>query len=139
MKYKIIAKYFKDLKFNIPNPKTFFELAKDISNYKIKIDIKSNRYKEKIVEVETSLELKSVTENSDNIRTQITHSAIIELDGDVTKKEELKEIILVKVPTEVYSEIRETFIFLFEKSGFKEIKIDKNVDFKKLYKERNFQ
>ena len=139
MKYKIIAKYFKDLKFNIPNPKTFFELAKDISNYKIKIDIKSNQYKEKIVEVETSLELKSVTENSDNIRTQITHSAIIELDGDVTKKEELKEIILVKVPTEVYSEIRETFIFLFEKSGFKEIKIDKNVDFKKLYKERNFQ
>ena len=139
MKYKIIAKYFKDLKFNIPNPKTFFELAKDISNYKIKIDIKSNQYKEKIVEVETSLELKSVTENSDNIRTQITHSAIIELDGDVTKKEELKEIILVRVPTEVYSEIRETFIYLFEKSGFKEIKIDKNVDFKKLYKERNFQ
>ena len=139
MKYKIIAKYFKNLRFNIPNPKTFFELAKDISNYKIKIDIKSNQYKEKIVEVETSLELKSVTENSDNIKTQIIHSAIIELDGDVTKKEELKEIILVRVPTEVYSEIRETFIFLFEKSGFKEIKIDKKVDFKKLYKERNFQ
>ena len=39
MSYKIIGKYIKDLKFKIPNPKTFFLLSKDISNYKINIDI----------------------------------------------------------------------------------------------------
>ena len=37
MTYKIIGKYIKELKFNIPNPKTFFLLAKDIANYKINI------------------------------------------------------------------------------------------------------
>ena len=39
MSYKIIGKYIKELKFNIPNPKTFFLLSKDIANYKISIDI----------------------------------------------------------------------------------------------------
>ena len=43
MIYKIIGKYIKDLNFNIPNPKTFFLLSKDISNYKINIDIKKDK------------------------------------------------------------------------------------------------
>ena len=34
MIYKIIAKYIKDLKFEIPNPSTFFLLSKNIANYK---------------------------------------------------------------------------------------------------------
>ena len=57
MNYKIVAKYIKDLKFEIPNPKTFFLLEKNISNYKINIDIKSQQFKEKIIEVETTLAL----------------------------------------------------------------------------------
>ena len=53
MKYKIIGKYIKDLNFSIPNPKTFFLLSKNISNYKINIDIKSNQIKQNIIEVLT--------------------------------------------------------------------------------------
>ena len=136
MNYKIIAKYLKDLKFEIPNPKVFFELSKNISNYKIKIDIKSNQFKKEIIEIETTLALNTTKSNFEKINTKIIHSTIIELDGEINEKKKLEEIILIKVPTEIYSEIRETFIFLFEKSGFKEIKIDKNVDFEKLYKER---
>ena len=47
MNYKIIGKYIKNLDFSIPSPKTFFLLSKEISNYKINIDIKSNQIKEK--------------------------------------------------------------------------------------------
>ena len=43
MNYKIIGKYIKDLRFKIPNPKNFYLLSKDIANYKINIDIKSNQ------------------------------------------------------------------------------------------------
>ena len=57
MNYKIIGKYIKDLDFKIPNPKIFSLLSKNIANYKINIDIKSNQLKEKIIEVETSLNL----------------------------------------------------------------------------------
>jgi len=49
MNYKVIAKYIKDLKFEISNPKTFFLLEKNISNYKINIDIKSKQFKDKLL------------------------------------------------------------------------------------------
>ena len=51
MSYKIIGKYIKELNFNIPKPETFFLLSKDISNYKINIDIKSSQVKQNIIEV----------------------------------------------------------------------------------------
>ena len=57
MSYKIIGKYIKDLDFKIPNPKVFSLLSKNISNYKINIDIKSNQIKDRIIEVETALNL----------------------------------------------------------------------------------
>ena len=136
MNYKIIAKYIKDLQFRIPNPKVFFELSKNISNYKINIDIKSNQFKEKIVEVTITLFLKPVKDDFENIDTKIVYSVIIEISGDEDDKKSLEEIILIKVPNEVYSEIRKSFVFLFEKSGFKDIKIDESVDFKKLYSQR---
>ena len=60
MSYKIIGKYIKKLNFNIPNTKTFFLLSKDISNYKINIDIKSIQVKQNIIEVLTTLSLNSI-------------------------------------------------------------------------------
>ena len=113
MNYKIIAKYIKNLQFEIPNPKIFFLLSENISNYKINIDIKSNQFKKKIIEVETSLSLNPVKNDFEKITTKIIHSTIIELDGDITDKKKLEEIILIKVPNEVYPEIRLLFILLF--------------------------
>ena len=136
IKYKILSKYIKSIKFSIPNPNIFYSLVKDISNYKINIDIKSNQFKEKLVEVETSLKLKPKNESTEKIDTEIIVSAVIELGGDISNKKELEEIILIKVPGEIYPEVRKTFIFLFESSGFKDIKIDKDVDFRKLYKQK---
>ena len=141
MNYKIISKYIKNLDFKIPNPKTFSLLSKNISNYKINIDIKSNQLKEKVIEVETTLKLNLIKEdvNNEKINTKIVYSTIIEIIDVLTDKKEIEKIILISVPTEIYSEIRQTFVFLFEKSGYKEIKIDKNVDFKKLYSQRIIQ
>ena len=139
MNYKIVGKYIKDLKFEIPNPKTFFLLEKDIASYKVKIDIKSNQFKEKIIEVETTLALDTSREDLDKINTKIIYSTLIEIDGTIKEKKQLEEIILVKVPTEVFSEIRNLFILLFERSGFNQIKIDKNINFRELYEKRSIQ
>ena len=133
MNYKIIGKYIKDLNFVIPNPKAFFLLSKNISNYKIKIDIKSNQINEKIIEVQTTLKLNPVKDDFENINTKIVYSTIIELAEKVKDKKEIEKIILVKVPGDIYSELRKIFIFIFESSGFKDIKISREVDFEKLY------
>ena len=139
MNYKIVAKYIKDLKFEIPNPKIFFLLEKNISNYKVNIDIKSNQFQNKIIEVETTLSLYPNTDSFDKINTKIVFSAIIEINGELTNKKSLEEVILIKVPNEVYPEIRALFVLLFEKSGFSKIEIEENIDFKKLHHERTIQ
>ena len=133
MSYKIISKYIKDLDFKIPNPKVFSLLSKDISNYKINFDIKSNQLKERIVEVETTLNLSPNKNDLEKINTKIVYSTIIELNSEITDKKELEKIILINVPSEIYPEIRKIFIFVFENSGFKDIKINNNVDFQSLY------
>ena len=133
MSYKIIGKYIKDLDFQIPNPKVFFSLSKDISNYKINIDIKSNQIKQNIIEVLTSLNLKPTKESIDKINTKIVLAAIIEVDSQKYEKTEIEKIVLIDVPSQIYGEIRKIFVSLFESSGFKDIKINEKVDFKKLY------
>ena len=139
MNYKIIGKYIKDLKFNIPNPRTFFLLSQSISNYKINIDIKSVQIKQNIIEVLTSLSLTPTKNDFEKIDAKIIYSTIVELNSKNNKKDEIENIILIEIPSKIYSDLRQIFIFLFENSGFKDIKISKTVDFKKLYKMKKNQ
>jgi len=139
MSYKIIGKYIKDLNFNIPNPKTFFLLSKNISNYKINIDIKSTQVKQNIIEVLTSLSLTPIKNDFEKINTKIIYSTLVELKNEKIQKDEMEKIVLINVPSEIYSELRQIFVFLFENSGFKDLKINETVDFEKLYKMRKIQ
>ena len=139
MSYKIIGKYIKELDFNIPNPKTFFLLSKNITNYKINIDIKSSRTKQNIIEVLTSLSLSPVKDGFETIDTKIIFSTIVELESNQLSKEEMEKIILIEVPSKIYPELRKIFVFLFESSGFKDIKVNEAVDFEKLYKLKKVQ
>ena len=139
MTYKIIGKYIKELDFNIPNPKTFFLLSKDISNYKINIDIKSSRTKQNIIEILISLSLSPTKEDFEIINTKIIYSAIVELESDKLSKEEMEKIILIEIPNKIYPELRKIFVFLFENSGFKDVKISKTVNFENLYNIRKIQ
>ena len=139
MSYKIIGKYIRELNFNIPNPKAFFLLSKNIANYKINIDIKSNQVKQKIIEVLTSINLTPTKNDFEKIEAKIVFSTIVELTNEKIEKKEIETIILVDVPSKIYSELRQIFISLFENSGFKDVKISENVDFEKLYKSRSIQ
>ncbi len=51
----------------------------------------------------------------------------------------MEKIILIKVPSQIYKELRQIFVSLFEYSGFKDIKINEKVDFEKLYNMRKIQ
>ena len=139
MNYKIIGKYIKELNFNIPNPKTFFLLSKDIANYKINIDIKSIQVKQNIIEILTTLNLTPTNDDFEKIDTKIIYSTIVELENEKIEKKEIEKIILIDVPTTIYPELRQIFVFLFENSGFKDVKISEKVDFEQLYKLRRVQ
>ena len=139
MSYKIIGKYIRDLNFKIPNPKSFFLLSKNISNYKINIDIKSNQIKQNIIEILATLNLTPIKNDFEKIETKIVFATIIELTDDKIEKSEIEKIILIKVPSQIYPELRSIFVSLFENSGFKDVKINESVDFEKLYNMRRIQ
>ncbi len=139
MNYKIVAKYIKDLNFKILDTKTFFLLTENIGNYKVKINIKSNHIKEKIISIETTILLSPIKNDLQGIIANITHSTLIEFEKEINDKKRLEEIILIEVPTTIYPELRKTFVYLFESSGFNNVKIDENVDFKKLHDQRRVQ
>ena len=139
MSYKIIGKYIKDLNFNIPSPKTFFLLTKDIANYKINVEIKSDQVQQNIIEVSTSLSLTPVKGDFEKINAKIIFSTLVELDKNKIEKKEIEKIILIDVPSKIYPELRRIFVFLFESSGFRDIKINETIDFEKLYTQRKIQ
>ena len=139
MSYKIIGKYIKDLNFSIPNPKTFFLLSQNISNYKINIDIKSNQVKQNIIEVLATLKLTPIKDDFEEIKSKIVFATIVELADDKIQKNEIEKIVLIKVPSQIYPELRSIFVKLFENSGFKDVKISESVDFEKLYNMKRIQ
>ena len=116
MTHKIIGKYIKELKFNIPNPKTFFLLAKNIANYKINIGINSVQVKENIIEVLISLKLTPVKDDFEKIDTKIIFSTIVEFSNEKSTKKEMEKTILIDIPSKIYPELRQIFVFLFENS-----------------------
>ena len=139
MSYKIIGKYIRDLNFKIPSTKSFFLLSKNISNYKINIDIKSNQIKQNIIEILATLNLAPIKNDFEKIETKIVFATIIELTDNTIQKNEIEKIILIKVPSQIYPELRSIFVKLFENSGFKDVKINESVDFEKLYNMRRIQ
>ena len=122
MNYKIIAKYIKTLNFDISKPEKFFSLNKDISNYKFKVDIKSDRFKENIIEIQTTLALEPKDDNFDKINALVTYSTLVELNKDFTDKS----------PLNLEAELNMDFIFVtsptfqFDKSPLK-LEADSNM------------
>ena len=78
-------------------------------------------------------------EKFEAITSSILYSVLIELEQTIKNKQDLEKIVLIKVPNEVYPELRECFVLLFKKSGFNDVKIDNTIDFEKLYSKNKTQ
>jgi len=136
MSYRIISKFIKDISFEIPNTQTFIMIEKEILNYKLNCDIRSKPYKENIIEVNTILKLSPNQNVKYKMLTEINLATLVTIDKNYGDKKELEKIILVKIPTEVYPILYETFIYLFKQAGIKDINIEKNLNFEQMYNEK---
>ena len=136
MNYKIISKFIKDISFELPNIQAFVMLEKEISNYALNFDIKSKPYKDNIIEVNTVLKISPTQNVKHKILTEINLSTLVSIEKNFEDKKELEKIILVKIPQEIYPTLYETFVYLFNQAGVKNVEIQKKVDFEKMYKER---
>ena len=137
MNYKIISKFIKDVSFEIPNTETFLMLEKEISKYNLNFNIKSIPLKKRIIEVNTVLTLTPNQEVKYKILTDINFATLISLEENIEdKKNEIEKIILVEIPTKIYPTLYNIFVYLFDQAGIKNISIEKEVNFEKMYLEK---
>jgi|TARA_B110000438_G_C15295985_1_gene429021 preprotein translocase subunit SecB len=134
--YKIVSKFIKDISFEIPSIQTFLMLEKEILNYNLNFDIQSKPFKENIIEVNTILRLVPNENVKNKMLTEINLTALVSITDNLNDKEKLEKIILIDVPSEVYPTMYETFIYLFKQAGIKNLKMEKEIDFKKMYNEK---
>ena len=135
MEYKIISKFIKDISFEIPNSQTYLMLEKEIAKYRLNFDIQSTQLKNNIIEVNTILRLIPNQDVKHKMMAEINLASLVTIEQKVEQKD-LEKIVLVKVPTEVYPTLYETFVYLFTQAGLKNITIEKEVNFEKLYNEK---
>ena len=136
MSHKIISKFLKDVSFEIPNAQSFVMLEKEITNYSLNFDIKSIPYKNNIIEVNTTLKMVPNQNAKHKILAEITGASLVSIDKDFKDKNEIEKIVLIKVPQETYPTLYEAFVFFFKQAGIKNIEINKEVDFQKLFDSR---
>jgi len=136
MSYKILSKFIKDISFEIPDVQTFVMLEKEIKKYNLNFDIKSKQFKENIIEVNTILRLVPGDEVKNKMLTEINLTALVSLEKKFEDKKELEKIILIQVPEQVYPTLYDTFVYLFNQAGIKNISIEKEVNFEKMYNEK---
>ena len=135
-KFKILAKYIKDVSSETPNIETFLFVKDNISKYQLNIDITSKPLKNKLIEVNTTLKFEDKEPNEKKSYYEIIYSTVIKINDEIKEKKELEKIILCDVPTEIYPDLEKTFLNLVHDSGHPGIKLEKKVDFNKLYNER---
>ena len=136
MNYQIISKFIKDISFEITNVQSFVMLEKEVANYSLNFDIKSSPYKKDIIEVNTTLKMVPNQNVKHKILGEITGSSLVSIDKNFKDKTELEKIVLVNIPQEIYPTLYETFVFLFKQAGVKNIQINKEVNFQKLFDTR---
>ena len=135
-KYKILAKYIKDLSSETPNVETYLFVKENISKYKLKIDIKTKPLKNKLLEINITFTYEDKDPNEKKSFYEITYAVIVKIDDDIKEKKELEKIILCDIPNSVYPELENSFLNLIHNSGHPGLKFEKKVDFNKLFNEK---
>ena len=135
-KFKILTKYIKDVSSETPDIETFLFVKDNISKYQLNIDITSKALKNKLIEVNTTLKFEDKEPSEKKSYYEIVYSTIIKVNDDIKEKKDLERIILCDVPTVIYPDLEKTFLNLVHASGHPNIKLEKKVDFNKLYNER---
>ena len=135
-KYKILTEFAKDVSYETPDVETYLRTKENISKYNLNLDINSKPLKNKIIEVNIISTFHEINLVGKKSNFEITYAAIVRIDENIADEKEIKKIVLIDIPSEIYPRLEDLFISLVNKSGFPDVKIERKVDFEKLYNEK---
>ena len=136
-KFKILAEFIKDMSSETPDAPTYLFVKDNISKYHLNIDINSKALKNKLIEVNTILRFEDKEPNDKKSHFEIIYASIVKVDEEIKGKKDLEKIILCDVQNKIYPNLEKAFLNLLNDSGFPGIKLEKKIDFNKLYNEKN--
>ena len=116
---------------------TFLFVKENISKYQLNIDITSKALKNKLIEVDITLKFEDKEKNEKKSHYEIIYSAVIRVNDDVKDKKDLEKIVLCDVPNLIYPNLEKAFLNVMHDSGHPGIKLEKKIDFNKLYSEKS--
>jgi|TARA_B110001452_G_C15179191_1_gene409614 preprotein translocase subunit SecB len=134
--YKVLAQFIKDMSSETPNIESYLYVKEHISKYHLNIDIKSKAIKNNLIEVNTTLKFEDQEDGGKRSYFEIIYASIVKVNEEVKDKKDLEKIILCDVQNEIYSNLEKSFLNLLHNSGYPEVKLEKKIDFNKLYSER---
>ena len=132
-KFKILAKYIKDMSSETPDIETFLFVKDNISKYQLNIDITSKALKNKFIEVNTTLKFEDKENNEKKSFFEIIYVSIVRIGDEIKDKKNMEKIILCDVQKEIYPKIEKIFTETIKNSGLPGIKFIKKIDFDQLY------
>ena len=135
-KFKILTNFIKDMSSETPDVQSYLFVKENISKYHLNINIISKPLKNKMIEVSTVLKIEDKNLNEKRSNLEIVYISIIKIDESVKDKKELEKIIICDLQNKIYPKIEKIFLNLLDLSGFSGVKIEKKIDFNKLYNER---
>ncbi len=135
-KFEILGRFIKDLSSETPDIETYLFVKERISKYQLGIDINSKPVKDKLVEINTTFKFEDKDQVKKKSYFEIINSTIVKINDEVKNKKELEKIILCDVQIMIYPELEKSLLDLLHNSGYPNIKIEKKVDFEKLYNEK---
>ena len=134
--FKILAQFIKDMSSETMDIQTYLFVKDNISKYHLDIDISSKPLKNKLIEVNTKLRFEDKEPNEKKSHFEIIYASIIKIDDEIKDKKDLEKIILCDVQNKIYPNLEKSFLNLINNSGFPEVKLEKKIDFEKLYNKK---
>ena len=135
-KYKILAKFIKDMSSETLDIETYLFVKEYISKYQLNIDINSKPVKNKLIEIDTTFKFEDKSDNKKKSFFEIVFATIIKIGDEIKEKKELEKIILCDVQIKIYPDLENIFLNLLNNSGYPGIKFEKKIDFEKLYNQK---
>jgi len=134
--FKILAQFIKDMSSETADIQSYLFVKDNISKYHLDIDISSKPLKNKLIEVNTKLRFEDKEPNEKKSHFEIIYASIVKIDDEIKDKKDLEKIILCDVQNKIYPSLEKSFLNLINNSGFPEVKLEKKIDFEKLYNKK---
>ena len=134
--FKILAQFIKDMSSETADIQSYLFVKDNISKYHLDINISSKPLKNKLIEVNTKLRFEDKEPNEKKSHFEIIYTSIVKIDDEIKDKKDLEKIILCDVQNKIYPNLEKSFLNLLNNSGFPEVKLEKKIDFEKLYNKK---